>query len=141
MTTSLNQSVLSEIVDDKPIPAQTLRYFRRILQNRLHELVLQVFIDQQANVGLSQKQLAGRLGKEPAQINRWLHTAGNWEFDTLSDLLLAMKVDLNDPAVTPIAELIRQANPGVAAKRSGVVHKNKSSSRRMKKKTRRASAQ
>lgn len=125
MTTSQNLSLLSEIHDDQLIPLQTLQYFRRVLQNRLHELVLQVYIDQQANEGLTQKQLAGRLGKEPAQINRWLHTAGNWEFDTLSDLLLGMKVDLDDPTVTPISDLVRQANPDVAvAKPSASSRKN-----------------
>jgi transcriptional regulator with XRE-family HTH domain len=99
---------LSEIQGEQPIPLKTRHYFRRLLQNRLHQLVLQAFIDQEEREGLTQKQLAGRLEKAPEQINRWLHTAGNWEFDTLADLLLGMGVRLDELSVTPIADLIKE---------------------------------
>lgn len=114
MTTSQDLSVLSEIVEDKPIPPRTLRYFRRVLQNRFHELVVRAFLEQEKREGLNQKQLARRIGRAPEQVNRWLNTAGNWELDTLSDLLLGMKVDLDDPTVTPIADLVRKAKSAVA---------------------------
>lgn len=107
MTTYRDQSVLSEIVDDKPIPVKTLRYFRRLLQNRFHEAILQVYIDQERKVGLNQKQLARRIGRSPAQVNRWLNCAGNWTLNTISDLLLGMGMDLDDPSATPIADLVR----------------------------------
>lgn len=106
MSTSQNLSVLSEIHGDDPIPLKTRQYFRRLLQNRIHELVLQAFMDQEEREGLTQKQLAGRLEKAPEQINRWLHTAGNWELDTLADLLLGMKVRLNQMSVTRMADLL-----------------------------------
>lgn len=106
MTTSQNRSVLSELSDDKPISPKTLRYFRRSLQNRFHQLILQVFVVKEEQEGLTQKKLATRIGRAPEQINRWLHTASNLELDTLSDLLLGMLVDLNDLSVTPLSELI-----------------------------------
>lgn len=109
MPTSQNQSVLSEIHGETPISIKTREYFRRLLQNRLHALVLQAFIDQEAAEGLTQKQLAGRLEKGQDQISRWLHTAGNWTFDTLSDLLLGMKVRLDDPSYTSFDKLVRRS--------------------------------
>src|SRR5208282_3088978 len=42
----------------------------------------------QGNV--TKKELAIRLGKDPAQITRWLSAPSNFELDTLSDILLAM---------------------------------------------------
>jgi ribosome-binding protein aMBF1 (putative translation factor) len=109
MSTSQNLSVLSEIHGDDPIPLKTRRYFRRLLQNRIHELVLQAFMDQEEREGLTQKQLAGRIEKAPEQINRWLHTAGNWEIDTLADLLLGMKVRLNELSATRMADLVERS--------------------------------
>jgi hypothetical protein len=109
MTISLNRSVLSEIEGDRPIPLEARRYFRRLLQNRIHELVLQAFMQQEEREGLNQKQLAGRLQKAPEVINRWLHTAGNWELDTLADLLLGMKVRLNELSYKSFEDLERES--------------------------------
>jgi len=121
MTTSQSLSVLSEIEGESPIPLKTRRYFRRLLQNVLHELVLEAFTEQEEKEGLTQKQLAGRLEKDPAQISRWLFTAGNWEFDTLADLLLGMKVRLNDPSYTRLEELVRRLK-AASSHAEGVSH-------------------
>ncbi len=110
MATSPRTYILSEIVDDKPIPSKVLAYYRRRLQNRIHALVLEAFIQQEKNTGLSQQQLAARVSHRPEQINRWLSVAGNWTLNTVSDLLLGMLVDLDDPSVTPIRALLRDAD-------------------------------
>jgi len=116
MPTSPNPSVLSEIIGEQPIPLKTRQYFRRLLQNRVHELVLAAFAVQEQKEGLTQKQLAGRLEKDAAQISRWLFSAGNWELDTLADLLLGMAVRLNELSVTRIVELLEQAEETAAPK-------------------------
>ena len=56
---------------------------------------------QEKETGLNQKKLARRIRRKPEVINRWLSSAGNWELDTISDLLLGMDVDLDDPHLPP----------------------------------------
>jgi hypothetical protein len=107
MTTSHNQFVLSEISGEQPIPLKTRQYFRRLLQDRIHELILEAFIEQENRDRLTQKQLAKRLEKGEDQISRWLHTASNLEIDTIADLLLGMAVRLDELSVTPIADLVK----------------------------------
>ncbi len=108
MLTSQNQLLLSELKVSKPISAKRLAFYRRRFQNRIHSLVLHTFKEQEEKTGLTQKELADRTGHRPENINRWLSIAGNWELNTVSDLLLGMLVDLDDPSVTPIAELLEE---------------------------------
>jgi hypothetical protein len=104
-------SILSEIERGRPISARTRAYYRRRLQNRFHRLVSQAFKKQQRATNLTQKELAARIGSDKAQLNRWLGIPGNWTLNTISDLLLGMAVDLDDPSVTPIKDLIENGHP------------------------------
>jgi len=106
MTTSQKESTLSE---KGPISEKRLAYFRRRLQNRFHAVILKAFAQQEGKNGLNQKELARRIRRKPEVVNRWLIAAGNWELDTISDLLLGMKVDIDDPTFTPIEELVRES--------------------------------
>jgi transcriptional regulator with XRE-family HTH domain len=99
-------SILSEIEQGKPISARTRAYYRRRLQNRIHRLILAAFRQQQKETGLNQKQLAERIGKDKSKVNYWLGVPSNLTLETISDLLLGMGVDLDDPSVTSIANLI-----------------------------------
>jgi transcriptional regulator with XRE-family HTH domain len=102
-------SILSEVERGKPISLRTRAFYRRRLQNRIHRLVAEAFRKQAKATGLTQKQLAERIGSRPEQVNRWLGLAGNLTLNTLSDLLLGMAVDLDDPSVTTIADLLPEA--------------------------------
>ena len=116
-------SILSEIERGNPISLRTRAYYRRRLQNRIHRLVSQAFKQQQRDKGLTQKTLAARIDSDKAQLNRWLGIPGNWTLNTISDLLLGMAVDLDDPSVTPISELIhdgQQKQKEVAQKQKAV---------------------
>jgi hypothetical protein len=108
MPISPKTSLLSELRDSKPISAKKLAYYRRRFQNRIHALILKTFLEQEEKTGLTQKDLAARVGHRPETINRWLSIAGNWELNTVSDLLLGMLVDLDDPSVTPVVDLVTQ---------------------------------
>jgi transcriptional regulator with XRE-family HTH domain len=107
------KSILSEIEQGKPISARTRAYYRRRLQNRIHRLILAAFREQQKQTGLNQKQLAERIDKHTSKINRWLGIPSNLTLETISDLLLGLGVDLDDPSVTPIADLVHEANQKV----------------------------
>ena len=86
-------SFLSEILSAEEIPLNKLAYFRGRLSNRIHELVLEEFMRLESEGKINRAVLAGRIGKEPAQITSWLGSAGNWTIDTLSDLMLGMGLE------------------------------------------------
>ena len=115
MITSQQTAILSEI-QETPIPTSVLTYFRDRLKDRLHALILGAFLKQSEENKLTQKELAERIGRDKAQINRWLSTASNWTLDTISDLMVGMRIDLDDPSFTTFVELARQlAVPSEAA--------------------------
>lgn len=90
MTTSLNRSSISAIPDDgKPTQDQII-FFARRFKNELHAEVLRRFIEAGRAQNLTKAELARRLDKDPAQINRWLAAPKNLETETISALLLAM---------------------------------------------------
>ena len=47
--------------------------------------------------GLSQADLARRIGKRPEVINRLLGSPGNWRIDTISDLLVGIGAEELEP--------------------------------------------
>lgn len=93
MTTSQETSFLSEILEGDKIPAGKLAYFRQRLRNAFYDLVISEFMRQEDESGLTQAELARRIGKRPEVVNRLLGSPGNWTTDTSSDLLLGMGVE------------------------------------------------
>jgi hypothetical protein len=95
-STSQRKSILSEVLSGEPIPRRTLVYFRRRLANRLHSLALEQFAKLEAEKKINRADLARRIGREPAQITRWLGGGQqNWTTETTSDLLLGMGFELS----------------------------------------------
>jgi hypothetical protein len=64
----------------------TLEYMRRLNRQRAHELVRREF----QRSGITEAELAGRLGKPKDAIVRLLSGPKNWDLDTVSDLLYAI---------------------------------------------------
>jgi transcriptional regulator with XRE-family HTH domain len=44
--------------------------------------------------GLSQKELAHRIGKSPSVVNRWIAATGNWELNSIAEFLAGMNAQL-----------------------------------------------
>src|SRR5260370_19583218 len=105
MTTSQEQSFLTDILEGKPIPIGKLEYFRARLRSRFHQLVLDEFLRQEDLGKISKADLARRIGRKPEQISRWLGAAGNWTIDTVSDLLLGMSME-PELSVEPLVYII-----------------------------------
>lgn len=78
---------------DEEIPKSTIRYFTRRFQHELHELVSSEVRRVLGEGLISQRKLANRLGKDAAQINRWLGAPGNWTLDTVAQLMVGVAVD------------------------------------------------
>ena len=90
MATYQQDSFLSEILEGKKIPFGKLAYFRERFRNRLYDLVISVFLNQEKTKKLTRADVARRIQRRPEQVTRWLGAPGNWTIDTVSDLILAM---------------------------------------------------
>jgi hypothetical protein len=102
---------LSEILAGGKIPPAKLAYFRERLRNRIHQFVLREFMEKQIE-GLTQADVARSLGRRPEQINRWLGSPGNWELDSISDLMLAIsKSEVDFKAESLEGRAIRNYRP------------------------------
>jgi hypothetical protein len=108
MTTSPQNTFLSEILSGQPIPIGKLAYFRGRLSNRIHELVLEEFARLESEKKITRAELARRINRKPEQITRWLAMPGNLESDTVSDLLLGMGYELGVSLMSLTAETSKQ---------------------------------
>lgn len=79
---------------DSPIPERELHYFRQRLKNHAFEEVVTFCAEQARRQGVTRKDIAARLRKDPAQITRWLNAPSNLTLETLSDLLRALNAEL-----------------------------------------------
>ena len=104
MSTSAKPHFLSEILEGKPIPKGKLAFFQERFRDHLYELVVSEFLKREQAGVLTKAAVAHRLGKDPSQITRWLGAPGNWELDTVSDLLLAIAQAEPAISLTPLAE-------------------------------------
>jgi hypothetical protein len=77
---------LSEPEGDEKISAGTLAYISTRIQSWAHSLVVQEF----KNSGITQVQLARRLGKGQDLVSRMLSRPGNWELKTFGEFLFAI---------------------------------------------------
>jgi transcriptional regulator with XRE-family HTH domain len=68
----------------------TRLYFQARTRNRLYDLVMRKFRERREAEGLTQTELARRMGKRPDVLSRLLSRPSNWTIDTLSDFLLAI---------------------------------------------------
>lgn len=100
MTTSQKMSLTNVLSADEALPLTHRAYFRGRTLNRIHEVVLNLFLEQKKQ-GLTQARLARKLNKRPEQVHRMLTAPGNWTLATMSDLLLAMGSEL-EPATSDI---------------------------------------
>src|ERR1700733_9189676 len=80
-------STLSKPCGANRIEPWELAYFQARNRSRAHAVVLKEFQES----GLTQADLARRLGKRPEVISRLLGAPGNWGLDTMSDLLFAIR--------------------------------------------------
>jgi hypothetical protein len=86
MTTSRSGIGLRNPVPGERVPIGTFGYFQA--RNKRH--AYNIVMDQFYGSGISQAELARRLGKGTDQVCRMLAGPGNWTLDTFSDLLFAI---------------------------------------------------
>ncbi len=80
-------------------------YFRQRFKNRSFNRLAAFFAQEAEQRGITKRVIADRLGKDPAQITRWLTNGpGNLTMDTLSDLLFAMEAEAEPPVIIRLAD-------------------------------------
>ena len=102
MNTSQKKPFLSEVLNGEKIPLGTLSYFRERFRDRLYDLVMEEFLKQDAETGLTRAEVARRIDRRPEQITRWFGAPGNWTLETVSDLLLAIARSEPDVRLLPL---------------------------------------
>jgi hypothetical protein len=105
------------------ISPRDLFFYRQRQKNRLFQAVVSYFAEQAQTSGLTKKDIADTLDKHASQVTRWFAGPGNWEMDTVSDLLLAMDAELEHRIVplkehTGVAVRLRTVDPSSALPRS-----------------------
>ena len=73
-------------IGDEPIAPALLSYVGRKLKNDFYHQVMEAFIKS----GISQSDLARKLGTDKGQLSRQLSAPGNWTIDTVAKLLFAI---------------------------------------------------
>lgn len=80
-----------------------IAYYRQRLRNRVFAALAQFFAAEAERRGLTKRDIAQWLRRDPALITRWLSAPGNLTLDTISDLLLALDAEM-DPAIVSFAD-------------------------------------
>jgi len=80
---------------DSLVTNRDIAYYRQRQKNRVYSALASFFAEEAEHGRISKRELAERLGKDPAQITRWLTAPSNFELDTISDLLLAMGAEMD----------------------------------------------
>jgi hypothetical protein len=83
----------------KPLKRRDIAYYRQRQKNRVFSALVAFFAEEAERGRVTKKKLAELLGKDPAQITRWLSSPSNFELDTISDILLAMGAEMDHQIV------------------------------------------
>ena len=90
---------MANTLKNSEIPARDIFYFRQSLKNRIFQSIVARFAELAKKEGLTKKDLARKIGKDPSRITRWLNGTSNLELETVSDLLLGMDAELRHEIV------------------------------------------
>jgi transcriptional regulator with XRE-family HTH domain len=78
-----------------PLSDRDIFYYRQRTKNRVFEALTSFFADEAERRGISKKEIAESLRRDPAQISRWLSSPSNLTLDTISDLLLSLEAEMD----------------------------------------------
>jgi hypothetical protein len=70
-------------------------YYRQRAKNRLFEAITSFYASEAERRGITKKDIAEFLKRDPAQITRWLTVPSNLTLDTISDLLLSLGAEMD----------------------------------------------
>ena len=77
------------------LPERDVFYFRKRQKNRVFTEIASFFADQAELTGITKRDIADRIRRDPAQITKWLNEPKNITLDTISDLLLSLGAEMD----------------------------------------------
>jgi len=77
------------------VTERDLHYSRQRQRNRVFTAVVSFFAEKAEEQGISKKDVASALKRDPSQITRWLAQPSNLTLDTISDILLALDAEMD----------------------------------------------
>jgi hypothetical protein len=86
-----------------------IAYYRQRYQNRFFAKLVSFITEEAQRNKITKKDMAEKLGKDPAQLSRLLSHPSNLTLDTVSDLLLALDAEAEPPEIVRFSER-RQPN-------------------------------
>lgn len=95
---------------DVPIDEGDRAFYHGRLRNRIFNLILNKFVEEQKATGLTKAVLARRIGRAPAVITRYLSAPSNLTLETISDLLLGIGGEELDPVSSAVDGQARTYN-------------------------------
>jgi transcriptional regulator with XRE-family HTH domain len=75
-------------------------YYRQRFKNRVHESLTAFFAEEAERRGITKQDIAESIDRDPAQISRWLNSSSNLTLESISDLLLGLDAEMDDPRIT-----------------------------------------
>ena len=79
----------------RTISDRNIFYYRQRQKNRVFSEIAAFFAEEAERTGVTKRDLADALRRDPSQITRWLSAPSNLTLDTLSDLLLALGAEMD----------------------------------------------
>ena len=98
MPTSQTQKTPASSIN-QPISTREIAYYNRRHQNAVFNKIVKAFVEEVKAGRISRAMLAKRIGKDPAQITRFLSGPANRTLDTISLILLGMNAEMDAKVV------------------------------------------
>lgn len=100
----------------EPKRLRDIHYFRQRFRNRIFGKIASFFAEEAKRTGITKREIATKLGRDPAQITRWLSQPSNLTIETISDLLLALDAEPKPLEISRFSERLapNYAHPLVA---------------------------
>lgn len=94
MTTSpKTYSPLNPDFSDRDFLERELVYLEQRALNNAYDFVLRKFLEEEKEAGLTKAELAKRIKRDPAHVNRLLASPSNWTIGTIQRLLAGISGD------------------------------------------------
>ncbi len=91
MATLAMPDILTDILEEEPIPLEKIAYVQTRAKLRLHDLILRRFeAKSDGEKKIDQATIARRLGQTRARISQQLGVPGNWTIDSATKLAAAI---------------------------------------------------
>lgn len=90
---------MATISKTAPKASRDIHYYRQRLKNRVFGTLVSFFAEEAERRGLTKRDIAASLGKDPAIITRIFREPANLTLETISDVLLAMGAEPEPPKI------------------------------------------